>query len=51
VEWVFLEAVMRKMEFLKVWVKLIMGCVSSVFYAILVNGQPIGNIKPSRGIH
>ena len=50
VEWVFFEAIMRKMEFSKVWVKLIMGCVSSISYAILVNRQPIGNIKPSCGI-
>jgi hypothetical protein len=50
VEWSFLEVVMRKMEFSKVWITLIMGCVSSVSYAILVNGQPVGHIKPSRGI-
>jgi hypothetical protein len=50
VEWVFLEVIMRKMEFSEVWVKLIMECVCSVSYSILVNGQPIGNIKLSRGI-
>ena len=38
VEWSFLEAMMRKMEFPKAWITLIMGCVSSVTYAILVNG-------------
>jgi hypothetical protein len=27
-----------------------MGCARLVFYANLVNGKPIGNIKPSRGI-
>jgi hypothetical protein len=50
VKWRFLEAVMRKMEFLEVWIALIMGYVRSVSYAILVNGKPVGNIKPSRGI-
>jgi hypothetical protein len=50
VEWVFLEAVMRKMEFSEVWINLIMKCISSVTYSILVNGQPVGFIKPSRGI-
>jgi hypothetical protein len=35
VEWSFLEVVMRKMEFPEVWITLIMGCVSSVSYAIL----------------
>jgi hypothetical protein len=41
---------MRKMDFPEEWIKLIMSCVSSVSYAILVNGQPSGNIKPIRGI-
>jgi hypothetical protein len=38
VEWSFLEAVMRKMEFPEAWITFIIGCVSSVTYAILVNG-------------
>jgi hypothetical protein len=50
VEWSFLEAVMCKMDFPEEWIKLIMSCVSSVSYAILVNGQPSGNIKPTRRI-
>jgi hypothetical protein len=50
VEWSFLEAVMRRMEFPEIWINLIMGCVKSVSYSIIVNGQPVGNIKPSRGI-
>jgi hypothetical protein len=50
VEWSFLEAVMRKMDFSEAWINLTMGCVSSVSYAILVNGQPSDIIKPSRGI-
>ena len=50
VEWSFLEAMMRKMDFSKEWINLIMVCVSSVSYAILVNGQPSGKIKPTRGI-
>jgi ribonuclease HI len=29
---------------------LIMECVSSVSYSILINGVPVGNFKPSRGI-
>jgi hypothetical protein len=50
VEWSFFEAVMCKMEFLERWIKLIMDYVNTVSYTILVNGQPVGNIKPSRGI-
>ena len=33
------------------WVALVMECVTTVSYSLLVNGEPQGNIKPSRGIH
>ncbi|XP_059446701.1 uncharacterized protein LOC132178276 [Corylus avellana] len=51
VELVFLEAVMKKMEFPDKWIRLIMECVSIVSYSILINGKPVGNIQPSRGLH
>jgi ribonuclease HI len=49
-EWNFLEAVMRRMGFEHHWILLIMQCLKSVRYSILVNGQPVGDIRPSRGI-
>jgi ribonuclease HI len=50
VEWGFLEAVMKRMGFDGRWISLIMMCVKSVQYSILVNGNPCGLITPSRGI-
>jgi hypothetical protein len=50
VEWTFLEAVMRRLGFSSQWVKLVMTCIRSVSYAIVVNGQPTRRIIPSRGI-
>jgi len=50
VEWRFLEAVMIKMGFADRWVNLVMKCVTTVSYSVVVNGSPVGNIKPSRGI-
>jgi hypothetical protein len=50
VEWVFLEKMMRKMGFAKQWIKLIMNCVSTVSYSVLINGQPMGQFLPSRGL-
>ena len=50
VEWGFLKKVMEKMGFGEKWVKLIMECISTVSYSILVNGEPKGDIKPFRGI-
>ena len=41
---------MRKMGFHPKWVSLIMNCISTVSYSILVNGEPHGFLKPSRRI-
>lgn len=40
IEWMFLEAMMRKMSFGDKWIILIMRCISSVSYSVLINGQP-----------
>ncbi|CAN6563499.1 unnamed protein product [Malus baccata var. baccata] len=50
VEWDFLEAVMERMGFCCEWRRLVMGCVSSVNFAVLLNGQPGNKFAPSRGI-
>ena len=50
VEWVCLEKIMEKLGFADRWRCLVMKCVTSVNYAIKVNGCPIGSITPTRGI-
>jgi hypothetical protein len=50
VEWSFLDAVMRKMGFVQKWRSLIMQCLNSVHFSILVNGQQMERFKSSRGI-
>ena len=50
VEWSYLQSVMEKMGFTKHWISLMMLCVKTVTYSILVNGEPKGMIIPSRGI-
>jgi hypothetical protein len=50
VEWRFLETVMHPLGFATRWVQLIMMCVTSVEYAVLVNEEPCGQIKPKRGL-
>ena len=40
VEWGYLENVMRKMGFNERWIGLIMACVKTVSYSILINGEP-----------
>ena len=46
-EWGFIKLVMIKMGFHEKWVELIMHCITSVSYSILVNGVAYGNIIPT----
>ena len=50
VDWNFLENLMMKLGFNDRWVNLIMGCVKTVIYYVLVNREPCGMIHPTRGI-
>ena len=50
VEWVYLERLMEKMGFCARWIALMMSCVKTVSYSIMVNGEPTGMIYPKRGI-
>jgi hypothetical protein len=50
VDWVFLEAVMRPLGFDERWIHLVMSCVRLVQYSVVVNGNSVGNIYPTRGI-
>ena len=50
VEWCFLEQILLKLGFQELWVALIMECITTVSYSILVNGEPRGMIKPSKGL-
>ncbi|RVW92839.1 LINE-1 retrotransposable element ORF2 protein [Vitis vinifera] len=50
VSWDFLDHVMEKKGFNPRWRKWIRGCLSSVSFAILVNGNAKGWIKASRGL-
>ena len=51
VEWIFLENIMKRMGFDVKWVNLIMECISTVTYSVLINGEPTQVIHPSRGLH
>ena len=50
VEWVYLETMMRKMGFHEMWSSLIMMCVTTVSYSMLINGEPKGKIILLRGL-
>lgn len=50
VEWCYLERIMQKMGFDAKWIDLMMECVKSPSYSILLNGEPHGFVSPTRGI-
>ncbi|KAL5538246.1 hypothetical protein UlMin_044727 [Ulmus minor] len=50
VEWSFIREVMKKLGFSEGWIKKILDCVTSVYYSLLLNGEKVGYIRPSRGL-
>lgn len=50
VEWDFLEATLVRFGFDRKWVKLVMSCVSTVSFSIVLNGNAGGFFKPTRGL-
>jgi hypothetical protein len=50
VDWKFLEGILLKLGFDRIWVSRIMTCVSSVKFSIVVNGQLTETFTPFRGL-
>ena len=49
VEWVFLEKIMLKMSFSSRWVDLVLACIRSITYLILLNGSLMVSSTPRGG--
>ncbi|GMI91034.1 hypothetical protein HRI_002772700 [Hibiscus trionum] len=50
VEWPFLEAMLGKMGFSRLWILRIMLCVKTVTYSVCLNGSVGPSFVPSRGL-
>ena len=46
VEWGFMEGLLKKMGFHEKWITLMMECITTISYSILINGEPTGTIYP-----
>ena len=49
-EWDFLQETLTRMGFHCDWIKLVMACVTTVNFKILINGKPGTVLSPSRGL-
>lgn len=50
VEWPYMKATMKALEFTNLWIQLVMSCDTRVNYSILLNGKLSYNFTPSRGL-
>ena len=51
IDWRYLWNVLRRREFLEIWVRWMKFCVTTSSYSVLVNGRPQGGwFQPQRGI-
>jgi hypothetical protein len=50
VKWIFLESIMRRMGFAERWISMVMECIKTVHYSVLIDGVPKGYINPTSGI-
>lgn len=50
IEWSYLRRVMEVMGFHLRLVELMMKCVSTATFSILINGTPMGHVVPSHGL-
>lgn len=48
--WQFIHVILNHMEFANLWIHLIMQCITTVSYSILINGEPSSSFSPHAGL-
>lgn len=47
VEWDFLRLAISKMGFADFWIRLVMGCITTISFSVLLNGKPGKSFTPT----
>ena len=50
VEWQYMGQLRKKMGFGDTWINPMMQCISKATFLVLINREPHGHIKPTRGL-
>ena len=50
IEWCFIQAVMERLGFSSKWVNLVLRCITSESYSVLINGAAYGDITPTQDL-
>lgn len=50
VEWQFLKQTMTKIDFSEKWVELIMKCITTTYFSVILNREPKGRIQSERAL-
>jgi len=50
IEWDFLLTCLHHLGFHETWIRWIKECISTVSYSVIINGEPTGFFKPTRGL-
>nr|XP_009778407.1 PREDICTED: uncharacterized protein LOC104227788 [Nicotiana sylvestris] len=50
VEWMYIEQVLRSLNFPEIFVRWIMACISTMIYSVLINGRPTDPFEAKKGL-
>lgn len=50
VNWKFVKKVLKVVGLPILWIHLIMECITSVTYLVIINGEPVAQINPKAGL-
>lgn len=49
-DWNYIRACLSRFGFSSKWIDLVLNCISTVSFSVLINGKPNGHFHPKRGL-